>query len=196
MLTPASHNDGQPTAAPSAWRTVSRRAVYEGQFIRLFRDSLEGPSAPEVYEHVEVADGVRVVALGQDGRVLLVEDEFYLPGRRMLTLPGGGAEPGEEPLVAARRELEEETGWRADTWQHLSTIHPLPSATAAQTHLFLARGLAPGRLARDTTEAGMTMRSVPVAEAVALVRSGAMTEAGSVTAVLLADQVLAVERLR
>jgi ADP-ribose pyrophosphatase len=170
------------------WRLVERRTVYEGRFVQLYQDVLEGPGAPEVYEHVRVSDGVRVVALDDGQNVVLVEDQFYLPARRMLHLPGGGLEPDEEPLAAARRELAEETGWRAASWEPLGLIHPLPTSTAARTHLFLARGLSPGGTSRDASEQWMTEHHMPLKEAVAMVRSGAITEAGSVTALLLAAQ--------
>jgi ADP-ribose pyrophosphatase len=100
-------------------------------------------------------------------------------------------EAGEVPEAAARRELEEETGLRAAWWRPLGAIHPLPSSTSAVTHLFLATGLSAGTMARDETEAGMTVRRCTVEEALALVTSGEITEAGSVAAVLLAARLSA-----
>jgi ADP-ribose pyrophosphatase len=184
VLTPG-HNE---TDESDLWRLVERRTVHEGPFVQLYQDVLEGPGAPEVYEHVGVRDGVRVAALDDAQNVVLVEDQFYLPGHRMVHLPGGGLEPDEEPLTGARRELAEETGWRAASWEPLGLIHPLPTSTAARTHLFLARDLRPGATSRDASEQWMTQRHIPLAEAVALVRSGAITEAGSVAALLLAAQ--------
>ncbi|MEY9849347.1 hypothetical protein [Streptacidiphilus sp. MAP5-3] len=64
----------------------------------------------------------------------------------------------------------------------------MASATAATTHFYLARDLAAGRTTRDAAEAWMRVRTVPLREAVSLVRSGVISDAGSVAALLLADQ--------
>jgi ADP-ribose pyrophosphatase len=173
----------------SPWPTTGRRQLTEGRFLRAFQDEVQlSEDRTGTWEWVAMADAVRVVALDGDGRVALVEDEFYLQKRRLLLVPGGGVDQavGEEPEAAARRELEEETGWRAGTLEPLAVIDQLPTATPARAHLFLAGGLTPGQLAREPSEAGMTLTWVPLTEAVAAVRDGRITEAGSATALLLA----------
>ncbi|MFD3523935.1 NUDIX domain-containing protein [Streptomyces sp. NPDC058653] len=152
------------------------------------RDTVRRPDGTAgVYEHVTVFDGVRVVALDTDGQVLLVEDDFYLQRRRMVHLPGGGTD-GQDPHRAALRELEEETGLTAARLDTLGVIDPLPGVTSARTHLMLATDLRPGTMRRDGAEIGMTVQWRPLPEAVAAVRTGEITEAGSVTALLLAFQ--------
>ncbi|WP_189879319.1 NUDIX domain-containing protein [Streptomyces bluensis] len=134
-----------------------------------------------------VDDAARVVALDGQGQVALVEDDFYLQQRRVLHLPGGGC-GGQDPYNAALRELEEETGLVAGQLLPLGVIDPLPSTTSARTHLFLATDLRPGTVQRDDTEVGMTLQWWPIHDAVEAVLAGRITEAGSVSALLLAER--------
>ncbi|MDX3452101.1 NUDIX hydrolase [Streptomyces sp. ME02-8801-2C] len=161
--------------------------VHEGPFISLHRDEVLRPDgAAGVYEHVVVKDSVRVVALDDEGRVVLVEDDFYLQQRRVLHLPGGGC-AGQDPLDAARRELEEETGQVAGDLRLLASVDPLPATTRAKTHLVVATHLRPGTVQREGTETGMTVEWWTLDDAVAAARTGRITEAASVIALLLTE---------
>ncbi|MER6567018.1 NUDIX domain-containing protein [Streptomyces sp. NPDC001093] len=164
--------------------------MYNGPFVSLYRDQVIRPDGrPGTYEHVAVDDSVRVVALDQSQQVALVEDDFYLPQRRVLHLPGGGT-GGQTPREAALRELEEETGAVATEVRALGVIDPLPATTTARTHLLLATGLRLGTVRRDDTEIGMTVHWQTMDWALAAVEDGRITEAGSVSALLLAERAL------
>ncbi|WP_159033106.1 NUDIX domain-containing protein [Streptomyces fodineus] len=139
------------------------------------------------YEYVSVDDAVRVVALDDQQRLVLVEDDFHLQRRRVLHLPGGNCD-GQEPREAALRELEEETGLIAGDLRPLGVIDPLPSITSARIFLFTATSLRTGRTRRDATEAGMTQHWRLLQDALAAVRNGEITEAGSVAALLLSER--------
>lgn len=112
--------------------------------------------------------------------------DFYLQSKRVLHLPGGGV-GGQEPGQAARRELEEETGLVAGELRLLAVVDPLPGATTARTHLFVATDLRSGVVRRDAAEIGMTVHWVKLGDAVEAVRAGRISEAGSVAGLLLAS---------
>ncbi|WP_405842570.1 NUDIX hydrolase [Streptomyces platensis] len=169
------------------WTQVSTRLLHPGRFISLRQDTVTGPDGVRgTYDHVEVEDGVRVVAIDGQGYVPLVEDHFYLQQQRLLHLPGGGT-GGQNPSQAALRELQEETGLHADDVDPLGVIDPLPGVTAARTHLYLATSLRLGTVNREPTESGMRVHRMTLGEAVEAVRAGRVSEAGSVTALLLAE---------
>lgn len=168
------------------WTRKTTEVLHRGPFITLNRDLVIRPDGSEgVYEHITVDDTVRVVAVAGRDQVALVEDDFYLQRKRVLHLPGGGV-GGQEPREAAIRELEEETGLVARELRLLGVIDPLPGATVARTHLFLATDLRSGVVHRDDTEIGMTVRWTSLDDATDAVRDGRITEAGSVAGLLLA----------
>ncbi|MCD9145081.1 NUDIX domain-containing protein [Streptomyces albireticuli] len=173
------------------WTRLGTEIAHEGPHLTVHRDRVVQPHGAEgTYEHVEMADGARIVMVDGRRRVAFVEDAFYPLGARLLHVPGGAIGKGEDPLDAARRECEEETGWCPRELRHLTAFHPLPSRTAAVVHLYLAMDLFRGTVRRDPTEAGMTLRWLPFEEAVDAVRSGEISEAASVIGVLLAERAL------
>ena len=106
--------------------------------------TLRLPSGRTVVRQVVKHPGA-VVILPQlaDGRLLPIAQYRCAVGETVLEFPAGTLEPGEAPLACARRELIEETGYRADHWHALGTIYSSPGFCDERLHLFLASGLVP-----------------------------------------------------
>ena len=104
------------------WPVVSSRDVYENQWIRVREDIVERPGGGQgIYGVMTVRQpAVFVVALTDDDELLMVDVDRHTVGPS-LEIPAGGSD-GEDPLVAARRELLEETGYRAERWQPLGRL--------------------------------------------------------------------------
>jgi ADP compounds hydrolase len=100
-------------------------------------------------EFVRADDEVLVVALEDDGYVLLTEEPSAAFGAPTLVLPGGVAERGEELAAAANRELQEEVGFRAGVLEYLGELRPYSKYLAVRSHIYLARQLTPSTLPSD-----------------------------------------------
>ena len=122
--------------------TVETTVAYEGSFLRLRRDMARLPDgALAAREYVVHPGAAAMIALLDDGRIV-VERQFRYPlGRTFIEIPAGKLDPGEPSLVTAKRELLEETGYRAREWALLTTIHPAIGFANEVMDLYLCRGL-------------------------------------------------------
>jgi ADP-ribose pyrophosphatase len=121
---------------------LSSREIYRGKAVTLRVDEiglpLGGVATREVVEH---PGAVVMAAIDDAGQVYLVRQYRHAVGRDLLELPAGTLEPGEEPLAAARRELQEEVGLEADSWTALGFFYSSPGFANERLYAFLARGL-------------------------------------------------------
>ena len=110
-----------PPTAVGPWLRRSRETVYANPWIEVLHDDVVRPDgSPGVYGVVHFRNlAVGVVAVADDGRILLVGQHRYTLDAYSWEIPEGGAAPDESPEAGARRELAEETGFEADTWREL-----------------------------------------------------------------------------
>jgi ADP-ribose pyrophosphatase len=150
------------------WQTTSRRTLFDDGRLRMFEDGVVQPDGePGIYTYLQVATPiVSIVPIDTDGHVYLVRQWRYPWGCNSWEIPSGGAEPGEDPLAAAQRELAEEVGLAAAHWEPLAG--GFSSATIyGHWHFYLARGLQPTQShQRDDTEQDLIARRVPLTLAI------------------------------
>jgi len=125
-----------------------------------------------------------VIAVDAGERVLLVRQFRFPAGGRLWELPAGRVNPGETPLAAARRELLEETGYRARRWKKLLAFYPSPGYVTERMHLYLARGLEPGE-ARPDDDERIRCRWFSRRELAAWLRSGRIVDGKTLVGLLL-----------
>ena len=126
---------------------------------------------------------VVILPLLDDGRVGLIRNYRVAAGKTLLELPAGTLERGEDPEDCARRELAEETGYRAERLQRLAVFYASPGILDERMHLYLATGLRAGPMALD---AGEEISVVPTAwdEALAMARDGRIEDGKTLVGLL------------
>ncbi len=167
-------------------RIIDTRSVFSGRLLKvdvLTVDMGDGTTARrEVVRH---PGATAILAELPDGRFVLVEQYRCAVGRRMMEVVAGCLEPGEEPAACARREVEEETGYRASELIALGRIFASPGYACECLHLFYARLAAePGRQALDEDERVRPLfLTAPQVEA--LIAEGAIQDAKTLSCWLL-----------
>lgn len=172
-----------PDDVPSPWSRISRTLVYENAWIQVFHDEVVRPDGkPGIYGVMHTrTHAVGVVALDRADRVLLVGQYRYTLDRYSWEIPEGGVPIGDDLLEGARRELAEETGYRARSWHELLRFSLSNSTTDETGVLYLATELNEGEANPDETE-DLALRWMAFEDALAQVRSGdlfdSMTQMG------------------
>jgi len=169
---------------------VARETVFDGKLLCVRRDTVALPDGKQATrEFVSHPGAVVMIAELPDGR-LLFERQFRYPlDRVFLELPAGKIHPGEDILLTARRELQEETGYVAADWHYLGVIHPCIGYSDERIEIFFARGLSQVGRALDDGEF-LEVHEMQIGEAFEAVRDGRLTDGKTLAALLWAERVL------
>jgi len=164
--------------SPSIWPVISRETLGGFKVFSVRREMLRSPRTklPHPFYVLDCPDWVNVVALTDRHEVVLVRQ--FRAGTRSITLeiPGGGVESHDaSALVAARRELREETGHAARSWRRLGVVQPNPAIQSNRCTTYLARGCR--RVGDMDPDAGedLAVELVPLARIPGLIRRGEIT---------------------
>jgi ADP-ribose pyrophosphatase len=170
--------------------TLTTEEAFSGKLLHVHRDTVRLPDGHEsVREWVSHPGAVVVVAVLENGRFLF-ERQYRYPLRRVFVeLPAGKIDPGEHILDTARRELREETGYKAKTWRHLGTMHPCIGYSNERIEIFYAYGLSYVGAALDHGEI-LDVVEMSLDDALLAVRDGEITDAKTVTALMWAEKTL------
>ena len=172
---------------PNPWKTLSEREVYSNPWIKISHHEVINPSGGKgIYGVVSFRNkAIGVVPVDDELHTYLVGQFRYTLNEYSWEIPEGGGPEGEEPAITAVRELREETGLEAETLELLGKIHTSNSVTDEVGYIFLAKDLKQLDASPEETE-DITVRRIPLAQAVRMVESGEITDSLSMTGILLA----------
>jgi len=165
-------------------KVLASQTLFKGPLFSVRRDRLIEPSGCEVTRDVVVHPGsVVLLPVFPDGKILMVRQYRHATGCFLWELVAGGIEPGETPLAAARRELIEETGYRARRMQILMDVFPTPGFVSEHMVVFACRGLTAGKAQPEEHEK-LEVRRFTMRALERMMRTGQLRDTKSIASIL------------
>ena len=167
-------------------KTISSEIKYKGKIINVrYDDVIISDGQVKFREVVEHSGGVVIVAITDENKVLLVKQWRYPIGQELIELPAGKLEKGEDPFEAAKRELEEETGYVAQNWQDLGFVFSTPGFCDEKLYFYKATGLKYTQTNFDDGEI-IKPSEMDVDELFECIKTGKINDAKTIAAICMA----------
>src|SRR5579862_6214468 len=164
---------------------IGTTEIYRGKIVHLRVDRVRLPDGSESQREIVGHRGAVCIVPVLEGQVLLLRQFRLAAGGVLLEIPAGTLEEGEAPDACAARELEEETGYRAQTLRPLFSAFLAPGYSTELIHAYLAEGLTPGATHLDADEQ-VALTPLPIAEVERRILAGEVQDAKTIAAVLVA----------
>jgi ADP-ribose pyrophosphatase len=175
-------------------RLISSKLAYKGKVFSVFSDKVEEPGG-----NINVRDVIRhngsvvILAVDEskdptDPEIVFERQYRHAAGQFLIELPAGRVEPGEAPLAAAKRELTEETGYRAKRWALLTKYFASPGFLGEWMQIYLARDIREGAATPEPDENIVVFR-LPLSEALALIAANKIHDGKTLIGLMLYDSI-------
>ncbi len=162
-------------------KTVRKNYIYRGKIINVRCDDAELPNGRPCRREIVEHPGGACVLCVKDGKVALVKQFRYAYGEAIYEIPAGKLNEGEDPMLAAERELGEETGMIADELVLRFVLYPTPGYTNEKIFIYEALGVREGKQHLDEGEF-LNVEFVPIEDALEMVENGAICDAKTIVA--------------
>ena len=196
----AKKSTGKPAKPSGKARLVKSELAYKGKVINVYRDTVIEPSGKENVREVVRHSGSAVMLAADesanpaDPTIILIRQYRHAAGQFLLELPAGRIDKGEAPLAAAKRELIEETGYRAKRWSRLITYYASPGFLGESMTIFVARDIRPGS-AKPEDDEHIELVPTPLSQGLQLIADGKIHDGKTIVGLTLFDQALRANRL-
>ena len=161
-------------------KTITSETKFEGKIIKARVENVELENGQKAYrEFVDHPGGVGVVAITPERKMLMVQQFRKAIEGETIEIPAGKLEGGEDPLECGKRELEEETGYKAKEFISLGYIYPSPGFTNEKTYIYLAKDLYKGTVNPDEDEF-LDILEIPIEEIHSMIMKNKINDAKSV----------------
>ena len=163
---------------------ISSELVYRGKAVSLKKEEVLLPSGKKIYREIVIHRGASaIIPVMDNGDIIFVRQYRHPIGEYILEIPAGTLKEGEDPEACARRELEEETGYRAGELIHLLTIYPSPGYSSERLHLYLARKLEKGNQNLEADE-DISITFLSLEDALEAIRRRRIRDAKTIVGIL------------
>jgi len=166
---------------------LSSKTVFQGRVFSVTSDRVKEPNGIVAQRDVVRHSGSVVILavddLGPEPRVLLERQYRYAAEDYLWEIPAGRIDPGESPLAGAKRELLEETGYRAKNWKRALFFYPSPGFLDETMTVYLARGLTPGP-AQPEEDESIECELLPLSQVIEMIFAGKIRDGKTISAVL------------
>ncbi len=164
----------------------SRETVYKGRVFSVVREQVTLPTGKTATLDVVRHPGASaVLPMRDDNTVILLHQYRRAVGGYIWEIPAGTLEENEAPLSCAQRELVEETGFSAGSWEKLGEIVPVPGYSDERIHLFLAKDLSPAQQNLDKDEV-LDVHQMPLQKVLEMIRTGEIQDSKTINGLLMA----------
>ena len=176
----------------SPWKSLKSEIKYNNLWIEVAEHQVINPGGGQgIYGKVHFKNiAVGVIPIDEDNNTWIVGQHRFTLNEFSWEIPEGGAPIGEELIDCAKRELKEETGLVADSYELILKMHTSNSATDEVAYVFLAKGLTQGESNLEETESDLQVKKMSFEKAYQMVMSGEITDSMSVAGILKAANIL------
>ncbi len=169
---------------------IISEVVYSGRLLHVRRDEVRLPDGnTSVREYITHPGAVVIIAIADNGDLILERQHRYPLHRDFIELPAGKIDPGEETLACAQRELLEETGYTAREWQYVTTVYSCIGYTDERLVYYVARGLEYSAQQPDADEF-LEVFQLPFSQAMNLIKTGEICETKTLVGLFWLEKIL------